>query len=392
MVGKSMGLPAGVEFANSSIRVRFYWNGRRYCETTPYPQTAKGIKSATALRAQVVSLIKLGIMDEQRYCELFPSSIQVSRSTSPTLFEYAQDWLDSREIAKGTRKNYLSSLNLYWMPHLARRPVDQITSAELRKLIVKIKWSTPSVKRSAMNRLGAILNTAVLDGMIERNPLASIELPKRLNKDVDPFEQSEVELIIAHLYKEASPFTRIYAAYFEFAMFTGMRPCEIMALRWDEIDEDKRTARICRIVADRQIRERVKNKKVRVVLLNERAMKALAEAKANAEHRATREMQHAHSPYVFPPSKGNEFVNETSVLHKHFKQALIALSLRERPQYNCRHTYATLCLMTGMNPAFIANQLGHSVQMLLSTYARWISSASDWNEISKLGMSEMGTK
>lgn len=40
--------------------------------------------------------------------------------------------------------------------------------------------------------------------------------------------------------------------------------------------------------------------------------------------------------------------------------------------------------MSGMNPAFIAGQLGHSVQMLLSTYARWISSQSDWNEIAKL--------
>lgn len=37
-----------------------------------------------------------------------------------------------------------------------------------------------------------------------------------------------------------------------------------------------------------------------------------------------------------------------------------------------------------MNPAFIASQLGPSVQMLLSTYAKWLSSASDWNELEKL--------
>lgn len=42
-----------------------------------------------------------------------------------------------------------------------------------------------------------------------------------------------------------------------------------------------------------------------------------------------------------------------------------------------------MCLMAGMNPAFIANQLGHSVEMLLSTYAKWISS-SDWKELEKL--------
>ncbi|SMF35833.1 integrase [Pseudomonas sp. LAIL14HWK12:I11] len=61
-----------------------------------------------------------------------------------------------------------------------------------------------------------------------------------------------------------------------------------------------------------------------------------------------------------------------------------ALDIRDRRQYDTRHTYATLCLMPGMNPAFIANQLGHSVEMLLSTYAKWISSSSDWRELEKL--------
>lgn len=40
--------------------------------------------------------------------------------------------------------------------------------------------------------------------------------------------------------------------------------------------------------------------------------------------------------------------------------------------------------MSGLNPAFIPQQLGHSMQMLLSTYARWINSSSDWGELEKL--------
>ncbi|RON80884.1 integrase [Pseudomonas fluorescens] len=40
--------------------------------------------------------------------------------------------------------------------------------------------------------------------------------------------------------------------------------------------------------------------------------------------------------------------------------------------------------MSNMNPAFIAQQLGHSVQMLLTTYARWLNSSSDWGELEKL--------
>ncbi len=40
--------------------------------------------------------------------------------------------------------------------------------------------------------------------------------------------------------------------------------------------------------------------------------------------------------------------------------------------------------MSGPNPAFIAQQLGHGVQMLLSTHARWINSSNDWQELAKL--------
>ncbi|GLX91458.1 hypothetical protein Pfra02_40260 [Pseudomonas fragi] len=50
-----------------------------------------------------------------------------------------------------------------------------------------------------------------------------------------------------------------------------------------------------------------------------------------------------------------------------------------------------MCLIAGMNPAFIANQLGHSVQMLLSTYAKWLNSSTDWSELGKLENSMIGT-
>ncbi|OWP68917.1 hypothetical protein CEC48_25720 [Pseudomonas sp. K2I15] len=56
------------------------------------------------------------------------------------------------------------------------------------------------------------------------------------------------------------------------------------------------------------------------------------------------------------------------------------LKIHGRRQYNCRHTYATMCPIAGMNLEFIANQLGHSVQMLLSTYALWINASEDWSE------------
>lgn len=38
-----------------------------------------------------------------------------------------------------------------------------------------------------------------------------------------------------------------------------------------------------------------------------------------------------------------------------------------------RHTYATFGLMNGVNPAFMAEQLGHSLEEFFKTYAKWIN-------------------
>ena len=71
--------------------------------------------------------------------------------------------------------------------------------------------------------------------------------------------------------------------------------------------------------------------------------------------------------------------------------AMEALGIRRRRQYATRHTYATACLMAGMTPMFVAKQLGHSLQVLLEIYARWIESDSDFLELDKLKTSGVGT-
>lgn len=393
MAREPMGLPTGVEFAGQSVRIRFTWNGQRRCETLPYPQTPKGIKAAADLRANVTSLIKHGVLDDQRYAELFPNSAYATYSATPRFGEYAQEWLNSREVVAGTRKNYRASLNLYWMPYLALLPIDSITSVMLRKIVGDIEWTSSGVKRSAIQRLTTLFGTAVKDGLINRNPVESIELPAKTRKPIDPFTVAEADAIIGHLYKTLTHSMRIYAAYFEFAFYTGMRPSELAALRWDEVDKEQRLINVCRIVADYKIEERTKTRNDRQVMLNSRAFHAIEEAERVAQQRTLhRRRKQEASPFVFPPTKNFEFIQQSSVTDKHFQAALTHLGIRARRQYNCRHTYATMCLMSGMNPAFIATQLGHSVQMLLSTYARWISSSTDWSELGKLEKSLIGTK
>lgn len=248
----------------------------------------------------------------------------------------------------------------------------------------------PSIHRVDIARSEAQRHSeASGDHLLQKNPAESLELPKRTRKEVDPFQLAEAERIIDRLYQTAHWPILIYAALFEFLFFTGLRISEALALQWQDVDWAHRTAHVRRTVALGKLEERTKTGSDRFVLLNQRTLRALWFAKAYADRRLLGIGRVTSTPHVLLPSKGQVHIKQTSDVHFQWRPTLQALGIRYRPPYNCRHTYATICLMSGLKPAFIAQQLGHSVQMLLTTYARWINSSSDWDELDKL---EIGIK
>lgn len=387
MARKPMGLPVGVEFIGKSIRIRFTWNKKRCCETLPFPQTAKGIAAAEGLRSQVKQLDRLGALTTEKYIELFPSTRSGAVSQMPIFFDYAQEWLNSLQIVESTRKNYRSTMQNYWVPHLAHLPIDAVSPVLMRKIVNGIEWTSPVRRKNAVRLVTSLFNQAVSDELIQRNPARSIPATRVVKRELDPFSRTEADAVIAKLYEVTSGLQAIYACFFEFSFYTGMRPGEAMALRWSEVDTRNRTARVCRIRLYGKIQERTKTKTSREVLLNDQALQALEKA---------RPLTAARSDYVFAPEgsgdKSELYVRSETGPKRYWLLALRKLGMRHRRMYDTRHTYATMCLMAGMNPAFIASQLGHSVQILLSTYARWISSPNDWSELEKLDMLQNGTK
>jgi len=115
---------------------------------------------------------------------------------------------------------------------------------------------------------------------------------------------------------------------------------------------------------------------VRDVHLNARARSALERQRALT--------QLAGEEVLSDPDTGEAWQDSRHDFLAPWTVALKLLGIRYRRPYNCRHTYATIMLMAGMNHSFCATQLGHSIQMFQTTYSKWLHGAQDAAEMAKL--------
>ena len=106
--------------------------------------------------------------------------------------------------------------------------------------------------------------------------------------------------------------------------------------------------------------------------------RALAAIKRQAKHtRMTGE-------HIFmDPRYSKHWTDERAFRRSFWAPTLKRLGIGYRVPYNTRR-YATMMLMTGMTPSFCAKQMGHSVEIFHSTYAKWLGTDHDDAEMQRL--------
>ena len=215
------------------------------------------------------------------------------------------------------------------------RTAEQRTLAGWAELSGKTVNNLVAVLRSA-------LQLAVLDKVLTTNPADNIPRAVWQKPPVDPFSQAEVDAILQEL--NGSRWSEQVRNMVEVWMFTGVRTSEIFALKWSNVDLVKGIALVCESRIAGVEKSRTKTKVARTVHLNSRALAAL-QAKGGA---------------VFhEPRSGHALDSAPDFQRVYWVPALKAAGVRYRRPYNCRHTYATLMLMSGRRAAFCAKQLGH---------------------------------
>jgi integrase len=360
----------GVEPLKGSIRLKFtLHSGERVSETLAWEPTPANIKRATRLAADVRRDIEAGALDDQRYLHYFPDSKRVRKIDvgDGTLRHYAKLYLESLGgRAKNTQASYGSAVR-FWLKHLgAESKIANILHSQLKAFWGRHPWKSWKQANNYLIALRGIFALARGDGVLRLDPLEGIENKEKPPRDdPDPFTEAEQAAILE---KIAERYGEQVYNYFDFAFATGMRPEEIIELRWSDIDQNAGIARVTRARSLGEVRH-PKNGKFRDVELNSAARAALA-----------RQAKHSRlaDGYIFlNPETGNEWNSTASQRDHYWNPTLKALGVRHRVPYNTRHTRATRLLTAGCKPAWCAAQLGHTLEMFLRVYAKWMPEERD---------------
>lgn len=370
------------EIRDSSIRLRFTWRGERQQETlkladgTPLPPTNANTKRAQRIADEIQRHLDLGTLTDERFVDYFPDSDRARRlAGEDTRFigPLLDVWLQSKgNKAAATRDQYQTAVR-FWKKLLGEGTrVEDLTHAKLAGKIGGHPWPSAKTHNNYLIALRGALSLHYRGPLAADSPLIGIENLVVVRGLPDPLSAEERDLVLADMRQRYDP--RVYA-YFLFAFFTGMRPEEIIALRWSDYDARSKTIRVQRVRTFKGTeREGSKTHTVRDVFLVPQADEALALMAPHTKMlRVEREGDDDTTADIFQnPVTKRHWHDERSQRDHYWKPALRRQGIRARRAYCTRHTFATVALMAGVPPAYIANQLGHSVQMLLTTYARWI--------------------
>ena len=341
-----MGIP-GVRNVRGRCQIRWYENGKQRTKLLHYPFTPAGEQKAAKIRLEVLKHLKKG---------------QLEAYTAPTLLTLSQQYLET-PLAPSSLRTVRSHLNKYWLEHLRNVPVDEITSLDIQRVVTNhMRHLSAKSKKTRVSTLHAILEMAVPDYII-RNPAKHPKLRFKPEKRlVDPFTIEERDQLLEHL-------TGMDLLFYQIRFYAGLRPGEVIALTWADLHGDRLF--VSKGITDGTDRNTTKTGVERVVNLHPKLAAALHGVKKRFPK----------SPIITRPD-GQGYRRYES-FSKRLVQLQTDLGIRYRDPYNARHTCATLMLEAGMEPGYCAQQLGHSTQMFLETYSRWVNQSANEREHAK---------
>lgn len=305
----------------------------------------------------------------------------VLEHSNATVNEYLDKWLKisaKPRLKERTFEDYTDYLHRYVRPKIGKIKLSKLKPLDIQAIYTEMlgKGLSPRTVRYAHAILSSSLKQAVKWQIITSNPATMVDLPRNHRKELKVLSPAEAKLFLETAREDK------WSVIFSLALTTGMRPEEYLGLKWKNIDLDKATATIERVLVWRRrgggwsLQEPKTAKSRRTIPLPASVNSELKQhRRKQLEERLKLGSAYQNHDFVFATEIGTPILS-SNLMRRHFKPILKRAGLSEKIRlYDLRHSCATLLLAEGENPKVVAERLGHATVVLtLDTYSHVLPS------------------
>lgn len=283
-----------------------------------------------------------------------------------TVEAHMTDWLERvvlPSVRQSTYASYESITRVHIAPRIGRVKLTELTPAHVRGLLLSVlaQGRTEATAGRVKACLSAALKIAMHDYGLPRNVAALVQVPRT---GQPAFQGEQVTVEQAHAMLAAFDTSRL-GPMVRFAVATGLRQGELLALRWQDIDLDSGTISVQHALQRKRSKTqgrsltRPKTEKSRRSLpLNEMARKALADQRrlAAADKLAAGDAWRDEGWVFGNPTGGSR--NGESVT-RNFQAFMKSHDFPRLRWHALRRVFAALAQEGGVDLVVVRDLLGH---------------------------------
>ncbi len=280
---------------------------------------------------------------EQKEGRFFPE--RYNHHTSPLALDWIDQYVKKLTFSGKTSKTQYEERRYaeWWKSRLAGKRLNHLTPSvvmEAKEDLVSQGYAAETIKHY-LKFLRQVLNVAIRDDKLEKNPFVKVQLPKVPTGKTRFLTVEEERLLLTALGLPYSHWARL-------AILTGLRKSELFSLRWANVDLEQGFLTL----------PQTKSGKVQHVLLNEEA-KTILRGFSSWEF----------SPWVFPSQTRKSHLDSYNFYRRVFMPAVKQTGLEDVTWHTLRHTFASRLAMSGYSDSTLAALLRHKGTALVQRYA-----------------------
>jgi len=325
-----------------------------------------------------------GATPEEAALELRRALTQQDNGQTPppertSVAAYLRAWLKVKEpgMRPESWRRYREAVELHLIPIIGRIKLARLTPTDVEGAYAAVhaKGLSGTTVHLVHGTLRKALHDAERRGEVARNVARLVDAPRRSTPEMRPLTADEaLRLLDAARGDELE-------AFYVLALTTGLRLGELQALRWREVDIERRRLRVSSTLAGvrdgapvfappKTLHSR------REVQLSQTGAEALRQHRQRqlAQRLAVGPLWEDHD-LVFANGRGRA-LDGNNIRERSFKALLARAGLPAMRFHDLRHAAASLLLAQGVNVKVIAEVLGHAdVTVTLRVYAHLMPSA-----------------